>query len=207
MIEILINSLDIFFLVMMWLLYIAFIFFAKNITSKFFIFFISCFVNIFNYSIVIKNEYSFLTIVLLNIIFMLVVAIFYIYVDMSQENLSSNFIEGNDIKNLIIISIFVTSFIMISLIFNGINKKKNLFNNISINKTNILTTNKLYKKTSNGLEQKEILDINGQKFIVFTRNIVFIENNNIFLNYNLLIILYISVIIVVFFITNKKNTK
>ncbi len=136
---------------------------------------------------------------------MLVVAIFYIYVDMSQDNLSSNFIEGNDIKNLITITIFITSFVMICFIFKSINKKKDLFNNISINKTNILATNKYYKKTKDSLEKKEIFNINEQKFIVFTRNIAFIEKNNIFLNYNLLIILYISIVIVVFFITNKKK--
>lgn len=207
MIEILVNSLDIFFTVMMGLLYVAFVFFAKNITSKFFIFFISGFINIFNYSVIIKNEYSFLTLVLLNIIFMLVIAILYIYIDANQENLDSSFIESNDIKNFTIIIILIASFIMLCLIFRAINMKKELFYNISINRANILTTEKYYKKVDSSIEKKEIFSDGGQKFIIYTRNLAFIENNNIFLNYNLLIILYVSVVIVVFFITNKKKGK
>lgn len=204
--EIVLNSLDIFFVIMMAMLYIAFVFLAKNITSKFFIFFISSFVNIFNYSVVLKDQYSFLTVVLLNIIFMLIVIIFFIYSNLEKENLPSSFIESNDIKNLIIIVIFLTSFIILCFIFTSINKQKDLFKGGTLNGNHILTTTKIYYKEKN-IQRKEIFENNGQKFIIYNRNIDFIEKNNIFTNYNLFIVLYVSIVIVVFFATNKTRVK
>lgn len=204
MIEILLNNLDIFFIIIMGLLYISFIFLAEDINYKFFIFFISSFINIFNYSVVLKNEYNFLTIVLLNIIFILIIIIFYIYSDIKQENLSSDFIESNDIKNFITIVIFLGSFILLCYIFIILNSKKNLFGN-NINKNTIITTEKYYYKKNNILEKKEIINNKNEHYTIYTRNIPFIEKNNIFLNYNLIIILYITITIVSFFMTNNKR--
>jgi hypothetical protein len=57
------------------------------------------------------------------------------------------------------------------------------------------------------VQKKQELQINNQKYIIYTRNINFIENSNIFLNYNLIIIFYIAVSIIGFFITSgiKEN--
>ena len=200
-----VNGLDLFFVGIMGLLYIAFVFFAKNLRSKFFIFFISSFINIFNYSIVLNNEYSFFTIVLLNIIFILIVMIFYIFLNREQKNLPSSFIESNDIKNTITVLIFSTSFIILCFIFILLNVKKDRFK-IKNDNYNILTNVKLYEKDkNNNIQKKEIFINEDYKYIVYSRNLEFIEKNKIFSNYNLLILLYISTMIVMFFITNKKN--
>lgn len=202
--EILINGLDLFFVGMMGLLYIAFVFFAKNIRSKFFIFFISSFINIFNYSIVLNNEYSFFTVVLLNIIFILIVIVFYIFLNREQENLPQNFVESSDIKNLITLLIFATSFVILCSIFLLLNVKKDRFKIKNID-VNTLTTTKLYTKKNSEIQKKEIYTSDGHKYIIYTRNLDFIEKNDIFSNYNLLIILYISTMIVMFFITSRKK--
>ncbi|MDR1498982.1 MAG: hypothetical protein LBS34_01700 [Rickettsiales bacterium] len=199
------NNLDVFFTIIMMLLYIAFVFCAKNIISKFFIFFISSFINIFNYSVVLKNEYNFLTIVLLNVIFMLAVAFFYVHSNTDNKNLSSDFMEANDIKNFITITIFLISFVSLCFIFLSFNSKKEMFNKLFSNK---IVADKTDNFRVDGLVQKkQELQINNQKYIIYTRNINFIENSNIFLNYNLIIIFYIAVSIIGFFITSgiKEN--
>jgi hypothetical protein len=204
MIEILVNNLEIFFMIIMSMLYIAFIFFTENTTSKSLIFFISSFINIFNYSFVLKNEYNFLTMVLLNIIFVLIVAFFYVYSDTSNNSLSADFIEDNDIKNFIVIIIFAVSLFVLCFIFLKYNSKKEFFSKNFSNK--ILIDSTTNYKVDNLVQKKEIILIGGHNYIIYTRKIRFIEENNMFSNYNLIVILYVVVSIISFFITNKGKT-
>ena len=141
------NNLNIFFATLMCVLYVAFIFYAKKTESKFFIFFISSFINIFNYSVVLKNEYNFLSIVLLNLLFLFVIIFFYIYSDIENNILPDDFVESSDMKNLIVLSIFIFSLVSICCIFSSLYFKKSRLKNTPL-LNNIVTTNNVIIKNS-----------------------------------------------------------
>lgn len=198
------NNLNIFFATLMCILYVAFIFYAKKTESKFFIFFISSFVNIFNYSVVLKNEYNFLSIVLLNLLFLFVIIFFYIYSNIENNILPNDFVESSDMKNLIVLSIFIFSFISICCIFSSLYFKKNKLTNTPLT-NNIITTKNVVMKDENIKQHKQSIEIDGTKYTVYNRNIEFIDSNKIFRNYNLIILFYMALIMTSFFINNINN--
>lgn len=200
-----IANLDIFFTLLMTLTYIAFVFYTKSIDSKFMVFFISCFINIFNYSVVLKNEINFLSIVTLNIFFIISMIFFYIYADPNSNLLSSDYIESSDIKNIIIILIFILSFISISFIFYSLSKNKNYLLRTQLNNVLVADQNYNYKNKYDVKQEKLLLNIDGNNYIVYNKNIPFIENNKIFRHYNLLILFYIVVLISTFIVNNMRR--
>lgn len=200
-----IANLDIFFTLLVALVYIAFVFYTKTIDSKFMVFFISCFINIFNYSIIIKNEINFLSIVTLNIFFILSMVFFYIYLDPNSNLLSSDYIENSDIKNILTIIIFVFSFILISFIFFSLssNRERLYINQLN---NNILTDKNYYYKNKDDLKQEKLyINTKEKTYIVYNKNISFIENNGFFKHYNLIILFYIIMLISFFIINNMRQ--
>ena len=144
-----ITNIDIFFTLIITAVYIAFIFFAKSLDSKFIVFFISSFINIFSYSTTLKNEINFLTVVLLNLFFILTLVFFYIYTDTKNNLLTSDYVESSDIKNIITTTIFILSFVIISFIFYSLNKTKIFFYNNTIDNRAIIADNNYYHKINN----------------------------------------------------------
>lgn len=198
------NNLNIFFATLMCVLYVAFIFYAKKTESKFFIFFISSFINIFNYSVVLKNEYNFLSIVLLNLLFLFVIIFFYIYSDIENNILPDDFVESSDMKNLIVLSIFIFSFVSICCIFSSLYFKKSKLKNTPLS-NNIVTTNNVIIKNNDIKEQKKSIEIDNTTYTIYNRNTEFIDSNKIFRNYNLIILFYMALIMASFFINNMNN--
>jgi hypothetical protein len=84
------------------------------------------------------------------------------------------------------------------------NLKKEFFNKGFSNE--VLADSTSNYKVDNLVQKKETITINNHNYIIYTRKIKFIEENNMFLNYNLIVILYVVTSIVSFFITNKGNT-
>ena len=198
------NNLNIFFATLMCVLYVAFIFYAKKTESKFFIFFISSFINIFNYSVVLKNEYNFLSIVLLNLLFLFVIIFFYIYSDIENNILPDDFVESSDMKNLIVLSIFIFSFVSICCIFSSLYFKKSRLKNTPL-LNNIVTTNNVIIKNNDIKEQKKSIEIDNTTYTIYNRNTEFIDSNKIFRNYNLIILFYMTLIMASFFINNMND--
>ena len=199
-----ITNLDIFFTIMITAVYIAFIFFAKSLDSKFIVFFISSFINIFSYSTTLKSEINFLTVVLLNLFFILTIVFFYIHVDTNSNLLTSDYLESSDIKNVITTLIFVFSFFIISLIFYSLNKNRNLFYNTTISNKSIVTDKNYYYKDSkeqNKQEKKEI-KIDNINYVVYNRKLDFIENNYFLKHYNLIVLFYVILLVTTFIINN-----
>lgn len=200
------EHLNIFFAIIMCVLYFAFVFCAKKTESKFFIFFISSFVNIFNYSIVLKNEYNFLSVVLLNLMFVFIIIFFYIYCDVNNNILSNDFVESSDAKNLITIIIFILSFISLCFIFNSLYTRKDRLTNKPLT-NNIIATSNIVIKNSNIKQEKQTIKIEKTNYIIYNRNIRFLNNNKVFHNYNLIILFYIIAIMTSFFINNSNIKK
>lgn len=198
------NNLNIFFATLMCVLYVAFIFYAKKTESKFFIFFISSFINIFNYSVVLKNEYNFLSIVLLNLLFLFVIIFFYIYSDIENNILPDDFVESSDMKNLIVLSIFIFSLVSICCIFSSLYFKKSRLKNTPL-LNNIVTTNNVIIKNNDIKEQKKSIEIDNTTYTIYNRNTEFIDSNKIFRNYNLIILFYMALIMASFFINNMND--
>ena len=198
------NNLNIFFATLMCVLYVAFIFYAKKTESKFFIFFISSFINIFNYSVVLKNEYNFLSIVLLNLLFLFVIIFFYIYSDIENNILPDDFVESSDMKNLIVLSIFIFSLVSICCIFSSLYFKKSRLKNTPLS-NNIVTTNNVIIKNNDIKEQKKSIEIDNTTYTIYNRNTEFIDSNKIFRNYNLIILFYMALIMASFFINNMND--
>ena len=198
------NNLNIFFATLMCVLYVAFIFYAKKTESKFFIFFISSFINIFNYSVVLKNEYNFLSIVLLNLLFLFVIIFFYIYSDIENNILPDDFVESSDMKNLIVLSIFIFSLVSICCIFSSLYFKKSKLKNTPLS-NNIVTTNNVIIKNNDIKEQKKSIEIDSATYTIYNRNTEFIDSNKIFRNYNLIILFYMALIMASFFINNMND--
>lgn len=185
-------------------LYIAFVFYAKKTESKFFIFFISSFINIFNYSIILKNEYNFLSVVLLNLLFAFVIIFFYIYSDIGNNILPNDFVENSDFKNIMSVLIFLFSFFSICFIFCFTYFKKDAIKSFNIN-TNVINNVSFVMKEEDKLQHINIIDSNDIKYTIYNKNIKFIDNNKIFRNYNLIILCYI-IILMVSFVINDKST-
>ena len=200
-----ITNLDIFFTVLMTAVYIAFTFYAKTTDSKFIVFFISSFINIFNYSITLKNEINFLSIVLLNLFFILTMVFFYIYLDVNDNFLPSDYVESSDLKNIITILIFFLSFLAIASIFYSLNKDKSLFFNQKLNNSVIISENNDYYSDYNGKQKKNEIQIDNTKYIIYNRKLNFIENNYFFKHYNLMILLYVVILVVTFIINNAAK--
>lgn len=185
-------------------LYIAFVFYAKKTESKFFIFFISSFINIFNYSIILKNEYNFLSVVLLNLLFAFVIIFFYIYSDIGNNILPNDFVENSDFKNIMSVLIFLFSFFSICFIFCFTYFKKDAIKSFNIN-TNVINNVSFVMKEEDKLQHINIIDSNDIKYTIYNKNIKFIDNNKIFRNYNLIILCYI-IILMISFVINDKST-
>lgn len=199
-----IANIDIFFTLLMSAVYFAFVFFTKTVDSKFIVFFISCFINIFNYSIVLKNEINFLSVLTLNIFFIIVVIFLYMSVNTDSNLLSSDYIESSDIKNIVTILIFVFSFISISYIFYSLNKNKDKLITKQLNNVIIADNNYYYKK--NNLKQEKLtLKIDNKNYVIYNKNISFIENNKIIKHYNLIILFYIVILITAFIYNNTRE--
>ena len=203
-----ITNIDIFFTLIITAVYIAFIFFAKSLDSKFIVFFISSFINIFSYSTTLKNEINFLTVVLLNLFFILAIIFFYIYTDTKSNLLTSDYIESSDIKNIITTTIFILSFVIISFIFYSLNKTKNLFYNNTINNKAIIADNNYYYNINGIKQEKKEIKLDNTNYIVYDRKNNFLEKSYFFKHYNLMILFYVALLIVTFITNNgRKNER
>ena len=203
-----ITNIDIFFTLIITAVYIAFIFFAKSLDSKFIVFFISSFINIFSYSTTLKNEINFLTVVLLNLFFILTLVFFYIYTDTKNNLLTSDYVESSDIKNIITTTIFILSFVIISFIFYSLNKTKIFFYNNTIDNRAIIADNNYYHKINNIKQEKKEIKLNDTNYIIYDRKNNFLEKNYFFKHYNLMILFYVALLIVTFITNNGiKNER
>lgn len=194
------EYLDIFFTISTMMLYVAFLFFTTHINSKFFIFFISCFANIFCYSIIIKKEYNFFFLVLLNVLFMLIMVFYYIMIDLDEKSLTQEFTNRSTLKHVLIISFFLCGLFFILTIFSIFYKKQELINS-NYNVVPI-AFNKVVK---NSYESK--LDNYGKidnNIIVYQKNVREL-NNKVFSNFNILVLVYICLLNVLYFTMSDKD--
>ena len=198
-----ITNIDIFFTLIITAVYIAFIFFAKSLDSKFIVFFISSFINIFSYSTILKNENNFLTVVLLNLFFIITLIFFYIYTDTKNNLLTSDYVESSDIKNIITTTIFILSFIIISFIFYSLNKTKNLFYNNTLDNRAIIADNNYYYNINGVKQEKKEIRLNNTNYVIYNRKINFLEKNYFFKHYNLMILFYVALLIITFTTNNS----
>ena len=198
-----ITNIDIFFTLIITAVYIAFIFFAKSLDSKFIVFFISSFINIFSYSTILKNENNFLTVVLLNLFFIITLIFFYIYTDTKNNLLTSDYVESSDIKNIITTTIFILSFIIISFIFYSLNKTKNLFYNNTLDNRAIIADNNYYYNINGIKQEKKEIRLNNTNYVIYNRKINFLEKNYFFKHYNLMILFYVALLIITFTTNNS----
>ena len=199
-----IEHLNVLFAILMSTLYFAFIFCAKRTESKFFIFFLSSFINVFSYSTTLKNEFNFLSMIILSLVFIFVMALFYIHCELENNILSSDFVENSDIKNLVTIIIFLTGFISLCFIFTKLYTAKDKIQNMNLN-NNVLSERNIVEKENDVKRDVQITTINNTRYITYRRNVKFLDKNRIFKNYNLLILFYILAIIVNLFINNPNN--
>ncbi|MDR2760756.1 MAG: hypothetical protein LBB09_02830 [Rickettsiales bacterium] len=195
---------DIFFTVISGALFVAFVFLTTHINSKFFIFFISSFANIFCYSVIIADQYNFSYIVLLAIIFMLIVIFYYILVDIDEKLLPVEFVNRTTLRYIVIIASFLISFLFISIAFTSLIRRKDAlhYNDFST----VLANQREKVESGSGknitLEKKTVVD-GQEKNIIYEKT--FRSKRTIFFKYfNILIFIYVIFLNISYFIY-KRN--
>jgi hypothetical protein len=187
------------------LLFIAFVFLTTHLNSKFFIFFISGFANIFCYSAVLNDQYNFSYVVLLNIIFMLIIAFYYILIDIEEDSLPIDFIKRTPLKYFIIIISFLISFVSILSIFRSFVRRSEILN---INKPSVVVVDyreKMKTKNKNLTIEKKLIDAQHTniKNIVYEKTFKDIKMS-VFKYFNTAILIYVIFLSVNYFIY-KEN--
>lgn len=194
------KYIEIFFAIIPQLLFIAFVFLTTHLNSKFFIFFISSFINIFCCSAIMNDQYNFLYIVLLNIIFMLVIIFYYILINTEEDVLSMDFIHRTTIRYVIIILSFLVSFISISIVFTAIVHRKD---QLPVNKPSIVVLadkrEKIRSKNKNIMIEKKTINSDGITNLIYEKRLT---NKGIesFKYFNVIMYVYVIFLSVSYFI-------
>ena len=204
MIGIIFGNIDIFFTLILICLYLANVFFVKDLFFRFLIFFCSEFVCIMNLLFIFYKQDNFLILLLINIVFMLLIVYLLFYSKNNKEIIDMP-ISTNK-KSTVILSLifFIAVFLMATYSFVGISN----IDTTDSNNDKLLVHNRSYIKHETGVDIKnEVMNVRTGKIdYSYVKHPNAFKNGSFLKKCNFLIISYSAFVVFMFFISKSyKN--
>ncbi len=204
MVGIIFGNIDIFFTLVLICLYLGNIFFVRDLFFRFLVFFCSEFISIMNLLFIFYKQDNFLTLLLMNVVFMLLIVYLLFYSKNNKEIVDTPI--GANKKSTVILSIifYLCIFSMTAYSFIKINNK----DIINSSDDKLLIYNRNYIKNEHGIDIKnEVMNIKtGKVDYQYIKHPKAFENKSFLKKYNFLIILYTLFVVFMFFISKSHKS-
>jgi hypothetical protein len=154
---------------------------------------------------ILNDQYNFSHIVLLNIIFILIMAFYYILSNLKEDSLPVDFIRRTALRYLVIITCFLFSLVSIFAILRSLMKRSEA---LHIDKPSIMLVDgreKIRSENKNIAIEKKFIGSQsfGVRSVAYEKTSMNVETDT-FKYFNILILIYVIFLSVSYFI-HKKN--